>query len=150
MKDYYKKYLKYKSKYSSLKKLIGGSNKYDNILKKINDIKIIDDNIYDIYDVLGSNNILNKYYKNEEEVLFKSFKDDMIFVLILDKIAIKIYSSRRFESVRELYDLLIKNDNPNLEYIYEIIYNDNYVIVVSETLEIEGAIKKLTEDDMNK
>lgn len=74
----------------------------------------------------------------------------MIFVLILDKIAIKIYSSRRFESVRELYDLLIKNDNPNLEYIYEIIYNDNYVIVVSETLEIEGAIKKLTEDDMNK
>jgi len=121
--------------------------------------------IYDIYDVLGSkdinkkeryesinidiNNILNKYYKNEEEVLFKSFKDDMIFVLILDKIAIKIYSTRKFESVRELYDLLKKNDNPNLEYIYEIIYNDNYVIVVSETLEIDGAIKKFTEDDMN-
>ena len=60
MKDYYKKYLKYKSKYSSLKKLIGGSNKYDNILKKINDIKIIDDNIYDIYDVLGSKDINKK------------------------------------------------------------------------------------------
>lgn len=163
--DYFNKYKKYKSKYLYLKKLIGGGNKYDEILKKIIEFNnLTDDNKYDIYNILGRNNIdkkerydsinkdindiLDKYYKDDDVIEFKHFKDDMIFVLILDKIAIKIYNINGFDNIRELYEILKKNENPNLEYIYDIIEKDKYVIVVSETLEIDGAKEKITHDDM--
>jgi hypothetical protein len=93
--EYYKKYLKYKNKYIYLKKIIGGTHKYNSILSQIiNDYKIYDeDKIYDendIYDILGTlninkkyrynsinkdiNTILNEYYKEEEIVLFTPLK----------------------------------------------------------------------------
>lgn len=146
---------------------------YNNILNKIchlNDLNDLNDhNIYNIYDRLGIdhidkknrfellnteiNNILNNYYEEGEEIILNCFKDDMIFVLILDKISIKIYTKIKFDNVRELYDILIKNENQHLEHIYEIINIDigidNYVIVVSETLEIEDVIQIITCKDID-
>jgi len=149
--------------------MIGG-DKYDDILKIIKDYQANDCNI-DVYKVLWDkdysdkykmdqfvsininiNTILNKYYGHSDKIYFKHFKDDMIFVLILDKIAIKIYSTSKFERIKELYEILKINENPHLEHICEIIYNHpyNYVIVVSETLEIHDIITKITEDDITK
>jgi hypothetical protein len=63
--DYYSKYLKYKHKYTELKKLIGGNNSIkDNILTKI---KIIEANINNYNKLLKTKNLPNR--ENTETLL---------------------------------------------------------------------------------
>jgi serine/threonine protein kinase len=176
--NYYEKYIKYKLKYKNLKKLYGG-NLYDDLLKKIHsDLNITDEKDYkhtytriafffkdndekqiEQYIKINEdiNIILSKYYNDTDIIEKKFLKEDMIFVLVLDKITIKIYPFDKFNKLRGLYTILLQNECNNLEHIYEIMENEElqYSIVVSKTIEPiksssnQGSQRVLNEDNMN-
>jgi hypothetical protein len=110
---------------------------------------ILQNNYENFYKInLLLNSILIKY--KEDENSFISFKNDGLIVLVFKSICIKIFSKQNIipRFIDKLYDILLENNCPYLEQIYEIRDDDklNVFIVVSKTIDTQKFKDRLEQD----
>ena len=123
-----------------------GSNPEDELYQHFFDDSIDRYRQYNSINII-LNIITSRYYKKDEPK-FISCKEDMIFIIVLDKITIKIYNYEKYfdHKLNELYYILSKNECPNLEHIYEIheFKEYNCVFVVSKTIDVSYHVNQNT------
>ena len=151
--DYHSKYLKYKSKYLTLRnklqvggttldefRLSPGLTPFQISLAELIDANLSNDDIEWVYNILYTigenraikfniintdiNNILTRYPGNNE---IRYYKNDIPYlVLVFDTIVIKIAQCIDIHTMKhqQLYDLLLQNQCPYLEHIHEVHINE--------------------------
>lgn len=122
----------------------------DSFVDNIEDIQNIENIYYPVY-TIGENkmikfnvinkeipNIINKYPGNNNITYFKNDTTSVVFVFNTIVLRIFKYSSILNSKLNLLFDILKRNECPNLEHIYEICINEEHQLyyVVSKKLQI--------------
>jgi hypothetical protein len=171
--DYKDKYIKYKDKYLKLKAIYNGGTiltdfhpitRFDNSLIELIKSNCDEGNIENTYNNLYNkddnkvakfkiinidiNNIILKYSGNNIVDPNKFKNDTYSAVMIFESIVIRIFKLDlvRSKQIDELYKLLLKNECPYLEHIYQIHINEphNLYYVISKKIDNSIYIKDLS------
>ena len=147
--SYYEKYLKYKNKYLTLQKQLGGMK---NIVKMNNNILIDDNNILiDNNNILINNNIINLLDDDYKYVFFEECKQNKNMSKILYQLETQTGIKEKDEIINNIIKYIYKNHNLNNIYIKlekKSLYNFNiYEDIASNSIVITtGWLRKINDD----